>query len=299
MFQYTHLLIWPFVGLLLAHGSGALIEPPVLGYWLIVPMLCVLWDRIPRTALMFRPIKGATFEAIEDSTVMVTIPESSVDWTYKPGQYILVRVQEVSYFEWHPFSVVGSTQPDGIAGRVYIRNVGDWTGALLKRTSAGLPMTLTVDGPFGSPAAQMGMFERIVIVGTGIGVTPYAGWLHDLRPEQSVDFHWVVREQISFTWFSTLLNTFALKVEAATPRATVTVRTYATGLQPRSTAQYVLRVLLEKHRTVTHPTSYVTGLEVETKYGRPDIALIFHSAAQGKEESDGRKEEGGRRSRGR
>ena len=294
VFQYAHLLIWPFIGLLLAHGTGRLIASPILGYWLIVPLLCVLWDRVPRALSMFRPVAGASFEVLEDSTVVLSIPQASVGWRYRPGQYLLVRVPEVSYGQWHPFTVVGSTKGaagTGLAGQVYMRKVGDWTGALLQRCRDGRPVSVTLDGPFGSPSESLSTYSRIVVVGTGIGVTPYAGWLHDIAPSQTVHFHWVVREQISFTWFSALLNTFHLHPDAAS-HAQVNVRTYATGLAPTSTVQYVLRVLLEKHRTISHSTSYVTGLECETKYGRPDIATIFEGVAKGRGEGDKWSEEG-------
>ena len=310
LFQYTHLLIWPFVALLLAHGTDRLIASPVLGYWLIVPLLCVLWDRVPRLLNMFRPVHDASFEVLADSTVVLSIPASSVTWQYKPGQYLLVRVQEVSFGEWHPFTVVGSTKEaggasgTGTAGRVYMRKAGDWTGALLQRVKEGKAMTVTLDGPFGSPSESLSTYSRIVVVGTGIGVTPYAGWLHDMAPSQVVHFHWVVREQISFTWFAALLNTFHLRSDAqgggaGEGRAQVNVRTYATGLAPTSTVQYVLRVLLEKHRTISHSTSYVTGLECETKYGRPDIATIFEGVAAAQEEREVEEGDGGIRARAR
>ena len=286
LFQYTHLLIWPFIALLLVHGTGDLIQSPVLGYWLIVPMLAVLWDRVPRTVSMFRIKPGCSFRVIEDSTVVLSIPQSAVSWTYKPGQYILLRVPELSRLQWHPFTIVGSTSSSGddaLACEVYIRKAGDWTGALLKRTQEALPCTVTVDGPFGSPCDQLSNYARIVIVGTGIGVTPYAGWLRDLGPGQTVDFHWVVKERVSFTWFAALLNAFHFRADAQSDpqlasKGTVSVHTYVTGRAPSDPVQYASRLLLERHRTITHTSSFITGLECETRYGRPDIAKIFQTA---------------------
>ena len=122
IFQYSHLLIWPFIALLLVHGTGELISAPILGYWLIVPMLTVLWDRIPRTIQMFRPVPNCRFEVIEDNTVVVSIPKASVSWSYRPGQYLLLRVQEVSFGQWHPFTLVGSTtNGDDMVGQIYMR----------------------------------------------------------------------------------------------------------------------------------------------------------------------------------
>jgi dual oxidase len=281
VFQHTHLLIWPFVVLLLVHGTGQLISPPVLGYWLIAPMLCVLWDRVPRTLNMFRPVKNCTFRVIEDKTVVISIPKTSMSWPYQPGQYLLVRVQEISFAQWHPYTVVGSTTNDsGVGGEMFIHEQGDWSKALLHCVKAGRNLTVTLDGPFGSPSDQLSKYDRVVIVGAGIGVTPYAGWLNDITPQQTVDFYWIVKERITFTWFSALLNSFTSDGDHVVPKGIVTVHTFATGLAASSTLQYVCRVLLEKHRTVNHSTSFITGLECETRYGRPDIGKIFQTAAQ-------------------
>ena len=288
LFQGIHLLIWPFIVLLLVHGTGRLIASPVLGYWLIVPVLAVLWDRIPRTINMFRPTRGCTLRVLEDSTVVLSIPKESVAWQYRPGQYVLLRVQEISFWQWHPFTVVGSTRDDfQSAGEVYVRAAGDWTAMLLARVKAGKTITVTLDGPFGSPSEQLSKYERVVVVGAGIGVTPYAGWLRDLPPRQRVDFHWVVRERVSFSWFSQLLNSIQLHSSStAGPSSgstddsggTVNIFTYATGLSSKGCLQHVCRVLLERHRTINHPSSFITGLECETKYGRPDIPALFRTA---------------------
>ena len=291
IFQYTHLLIWPFIALLLVHGTGDLIAPPVLGYWLIVPMLAVLWDRIPRTINMFRPVRNCSFQVIEDNTVVISIPKASVSWPYRPGQYILLRIQEIGFGQWHPFTIVGSTTSKGdILAQIYMRKAGDWSGQVLDRARAGQQMTVTLDGPFGSPAEQFSKYQRLVIVGAGIGVVPYAGWLRDISPQQTVDFYWIVRERVSFTWFSSLLNTFHLKSNPSAPKGDVTIRTYATGLAPSSTLQYACRVLLEKYRTINHPTSFITGLECETTYGRPDIAMIFQTAQMAQQKAENQQE---------
>lgn len=40
---------------------------------------------------------------------------------------------------------------------------------------------LRVDGPFGAPAEHFFEFEYVVLIGAGIGVTPYASILKDVR----------------------------------------------------------------------------------------------------------------------
>ena len=140
---------------------------------------------------------------------------------------------------------------------VHIRQVGDWTQALGERlgvgpsavqamtkaamaglekdelsgtrgnfveieatgASMGLP-SVRIDGPFGAPAEDVFNAEVAVLVGAGIGVTPFASILKHIWWRQQrgnlgslrrVEFFWVCRDTASFGWFQSLLQ----EVEAA------------------------------------------------------------------------------------
>ena len=143
---------------------------------------------------------------------------------------------------------------------VHIRQVGDWTHALGDRLGAGpsvvaaltkaamkgsekdekdsyiggrgdfieldsanptknLP-SVRIDGPYGAPAEDVFDVEVAVLVGAGIGVTPFASILKhiwycqrkgNMRSLKRVEFFWVCRDAPSFGWFQSLLQ----EVEAA------------------------------------------------------------------------------------
>jgi len=75
IFQLGHLLMFPIIGLLCAHGSAGLLQYPMLGYWLAFPTLLVLIERATRIACGFHRIP-ATIEILDADTVAinVTIP---------------------------------------------------------------------------------------------------------------------------------------------------------------------------------------------------------------------------------
>jgi NADPH oxidase len=56
-------------------------------------------------------------------TVELQIKKPS--FVYKPGQYLLINVPEVSRFQWHPFTISSCPQDDAIT--IHIRIVGNWT----------------------------------------------------------------------------------------------------------------------------------------------------------------------------
>lgn len=72
-----------------------------------------------------------------------------------------------------------------------------------------------IDGPYGAPAEDVFNAEVAVLVGAGIGVTPFASILKHIWYRQKrgnlgalcrVEFFWVCRDAPSFGWFQTLLQ---------------------------------------------------------------------------------------------
>ena len=90
-----------------------------------------------------------------------------------------------------------------------------------------------IDGPFGAPTSQIFRAQHAVLIGTGIGVTPFASilqsimhrywqernecprckynWTNDLSSSsvlnlRKVDFFWINRDHTSFEWFVNLLS---------------------------------------------------------------------------------------------
>jgi len=89
----------------------------------------------------------------------------------------------------------------------------------LEQTSRELPV-VRIDGPYGAPAEDFSSLEVAVLIGAGIGVTPFASILKHIWYGQRkgqvgslrrVEFFWVCRDIPSFGWFQSLLQ----EVEAA------------------------------------------------------------------------------------
>lgn len=150
---------------------------------------------------------------------------------------------ELSYFQWHPFTV--STCIDN-ALSLHIKTDGDWTSKLRDMASEGEEKTIKIgiDGPYGAPASRFYDFNQSIVLGSGIGVTPFSGILTDLKRREDqqrarmtssnnpsgstddmdeatrvggstdseilewrrVDMHWIVKDRNYLLWFSDLLN---------------------------------------------------------------------------------------------
>ncbi len=191
IFQIGHLLMFPMIGLLMAHGTAALLQFPVLGLVLAVPTLLVFAERLTRILSGFNKIP-ATLEVLDEETVRIscTIPKRRL-WRYEAGQYVFLQVPQISFFQWHPFTISTCI---GREMQLHIKMDGDWTGKLRELKDLKF---VGIDGPYGAPAQRFYDFDQAIIVGAGIGVTPFAGILNDLQ--ESTDHQWNQRRDSTST----------------------------------------------------------------------------------------------------
>lgn len=175
-------------------------------------------------------------------------------------QYIWICCPEISIWQYHPFTLTSAPEEDYIS--VHIRVVGDFTTALAKvlgcdfegpndrkggsavvsvnkSVSGGdvdpsirrvLPR-LYIDGPFGSASEDVFKYEVALLVGAGIGVTPFASilksiWYRMNFPQQrtrlrKVYFFWICRDFGSLEWFRSLL----LAIEAQDLESRIEIHT--------------------------------------------------------------------------
>ncbi|KAK4647852.1 uncharacterized protein QC761_105020 [Podospora bellae-mahoneyi] len=182
VFQMGHLLMYPIIGLLMAHGTAGLLQWPMFGYWLAFPTLLVLTERIVRLLVGFHKISAA-LQVLDSETVAIRakIPSERI-WKYNAGQYVFLQVPALSFFQWHPFTVSTCI---GNEMQLHIKTDGNWTRRL--RDLAGkdgiAQIQIGINGPFGAPAQRFYDFSHTIVVGAGIGVTPFSGILTDLQEQ--------------------------------------------------------------------------------------------------------------------
>ena len=180
VFQLGHMLMYPIIGLLCAHGTSALLQFPMLGYFLAFPTLLVFLERAGRLAIGFQKIP-ATLTVLDKDTVEIstTIPSVRI-WNYRAGQYAFVQVPAISFWQWHPFTI---SECVGNDVKFHIKMGGNWTKSLMELAHGerSVRIEVGVDAPYGAPAERFYDFSHSILVGSGIGVTPFSGILRDLQ----------------------------------------------------------------------------------------------------------------------
>ncbi|XP_001859059.2 NADPH oxidase 4 [Culex quinquefasciatus] len=136
------------------------------------------------------------------------------------GQYVLLQCPAISTLEWHPFTVIDfpTTIHNTVSLAISVR--GDWTQRLYELVSErerykhdyGVEICrrridFLLDGPYPSAMTSMLKYKRIVYVGAGVGITPFAGFVRhmlnfDAKWPTRIHLIWIVKNAEMFTWFA-------------------------------------------------------------------------------------------------
>jgi NADPH oxidase len=213
-------------------------------------------------------------------------------FNYKSGQYLFICFPHIFPHEWHPFTITSSPDEDFIS--LHIRVVGDWTGELWKTLVEGADKAeylntptgpdgqpvIQIDGPFGTAAGEIEDYKVVVLVGAGIGVTPFASILKHLKwmnatkaktPLEHIYFYWINREKESFEWFLELLTDLE-RYQEKTGTKLLDLNAYLTE---GFSASDIKALMYDDREGDTF-----TGLHSKTHIGRPNWAQIFPQLAQ-------------------
>jgi hypothetical protein len=183
IFQFGHLLMFPMLGLLFAHGATRLLQYPMLGFWLALPTLLVVFERCHRVYRGYRRIPASIKLLDNDTVTLICRNPSGKPWKYSAGQFVFLQVPSISWFQWHPFTI--STCIDQTF-QLHIKNAGDFT-ARLRDLPKGQEFFVGIDGPFGAPAQRFYEYDRALIIGAGVGITPFSAILTDLEHHISAE----------------------------------------------------------------------------------------------------------------
>ncbi|OJJ59665.1 hypothetical protein ASPSYDRAFT_149507 [Aspergillus sydowii CBS 593.65] len=327
-FWYTHHLFIPFLLALYTHATGCFVRDSTepyspfagerfwnhcIGYqgwrWELVAGGLYLCERLWREIRALRETE--IVKVIRHPYDAMEIQFRKPSFKYKAGQWLFIQVPEVSNTQWHPFTITSCPFDEYIS--IHVRQVGDFTRALgdalgcgpaQARDLEGLdPMgmyevalengqqmpKLRVDGPYGAPAEDVFENEIAVLIGTGIGVTPWASILKNIwhqraspnppRRLRRVEFIWVCKDTTSFEWFQALLS--SLEAQSATDAA------YA-GITEFLRIHIYLTQRLDQDETaniylnsVGRDLDPLTELKSRTNFGRPDFKRLFTAMRDG------------------
>ncbi|CAG00874.1 unnamed protein product [Tetraodon nigroviridis] len=260
-------------------------NPPMTWKWVVGPMILYVCERIVR---FYRSHQKVVI------TKVVMHPSKTLELRMKRkgfhmevGQYVFIQCPSVSRLEWHPFTLTSAPEEDYFSA--HIRIVGDWTQALYEACGGDrsepqeawkLPK-VAIDGPFGTASEDVFRYEVVMLVGAGIGVTPFASilksvWYKHIQKNQEVFtkkiyFYWLCPETEAFEWFADLLQSLEGQMADKGMTDFLSYNIYLTRWKEKEAAHFRVH-----HEAENDP---ITGLKQKTLYGKPNWDHEFASIA--------------------
>ncbi|XP_029431074.1 dual oxidase 2-like isoform X2 [Rhinatrema bivittatum] len=284
-FWITHHLYVLLYVLTIIHGSFALIQQPRFYIYLIVPAIIYLGDKLMSLSRKKTELSVVKAELLPSGVTHLKFQRPQ-DFDYKSGQWVRIACLSLGTNEYHPFTLTSAPHEETLS--LHIRVAGPWTTRLRELYSPESVAELTgypkiyLDGPFGEGHQEWNKFEVSVLVGGGIGVTPFASILKDLVFKSSVNskilckkiyFIWVTRTQRQFEWLADIIR----EVEENDKNELVSVHIYITQLAEKFDLRTTMLYICERHFQKVLNQSLFTGLRSITHFGRPPFVPFFSS----------------------
>ncbi|XP_073220931.1 respiratory burst oxidase homolog protein E isoform X2 [Cicer arietinum] len=337
-FWYSHHLLGLVYILMFIHGSFLNLAhkwyQKSTWMYISVPLLLYIAERTLRTRRSHHYAVKVLKVSVLPGNVFSLIMSKPTGFKYKSGQYIFLQCPKISPFEWHPFSITSAPGDEYLS--VHIRTVGDWTqevkilfteddhpppvnchatfGELIQIDQRGQPKLL-VDGPYGAPAQDYQNFDVLLLIGLGIGATPFISILRDLlNDKRTIDeltdsntetsksdesfnsftslnvtpgrnkrsqrttnayFYWVTREPGSFEWFKGVMD----EVAEMDHKGLIELHNYLTSVYEEGDARSTLITMIQALNHAKHGVDILSGTRVRTHFARPNWKEVFNKIA--------------------
>ncbi|XP_048322329.2 putative respiratory burst oxidase homolog protein H [Ziziphus jujuba] len=337
-FWYAHhLLVLAYV-LLIIHGYFLFLTKEwykkTTWMYVMVPMMFYGSERISAVVNERKHRVNIIKATIYTGNVLALYVSKPPGFKYKSGMYIFVKCPDISSFEWHPFSITSAPGDDYLS--VHIRTLGDWTSELknkfaevcqpentqpkngtlirmetransrnFEHSQKGVKYPkIFIKGPFGAPAQNYKKYDILMLIGLGIGATPFISIMKDLLnciklndPEefsgsthptginkkcpQRAYFYWVTREQGSFDWFKGVMNDIA----EFDQNHIIEMHNYLTSVHEEGDARSALIAMVQKLQHAKNGLDVVSESRIKTHFARPNWRRVFSNLASTHESS--------------
>ncbi|KAM1115731.1 hypothetical protein TB2_006245 [Malus domestica] len=348
-FWYAHHLLVLVYMLFVMHGYFLIFtsdwHKKTTWMYILVPVMLYAIERfiiiIKEINLPVHVIKAVIYTG----NVLALYMSKPHGFKYKSGMYLFLKCPDISGFEWHPFTITSAPGDDYLS--VHIRSLGDWTTELRERfekacsqlqstqtrkgnlvrieTKAhsnygheieGYPK-IVIKGPYGAPAQNYIKFDILLLIGLGIGATPFVSIIKDIinqinlnlaynpdsiteHQETSVEtksnnmqreaykrgperayFYWITREQASFEWFKGVMDDIA----ECDHYHMIEMHNYLTSVYEEGDARSALIAMVQKLQHAKNGVDVVSESRIRTHFARPNWRKVFSDLAAAHESS--------------
>ncbi|KAL7001869.1 Ferric reduction oxidase 7, chloroplastic [Sarracenia purpurea var. burkii] len=187
LFFYTHQLYIVFVLFFAMHVGDFVFSIAAGGIFLFI------LDRFLRFCQSRRTVNVISATCLSCGTLELVLSKPE-NLQYNALSFIFLQVRELSWLQWHPFSVSSSPLDGKYHISILIKVLGEWTAKLRESILNGPEenlqieqplqphsnVTVSVEGPYGHESPYHLMYENLILVAGGIGISPFLAILSDI-----------------------------------------------------------------------------------------------------------------------
>jgi NAD(P)H-flavin reductase len=169
-----------------------------------IPGLTYVIEKVYRWRSKIKSVKLCSVTTMRNSVFVLEFLKADVfgaSFSYKEGQYLLLNCPAIDEDQWVPVTITSAPDQENLT--LHLRAQGDesWTTQLLRyllsfdlthmdhnefgsygviQDQVNHKAIVKVDGPHVSPTQYVTSYDKMMIIGTGIGVTPLISTLNSI-----------------------------------------------------------------------------------------------------------------------
>ncbi|KAE9601917.1 hypothetical protein Lal_00040969 [Lupinus albus] len=304
-FWYSHHLFVLVYALLIFHSVFLFLTKNWLEkstwMYIVFPVLLYTGERI------FRVVRSGSYEvdilkaSLYPGKVLHLKMQKPEGFNYRSGMYIFLQCPQISPFQWHPFSLTSGPQDDYLS--VHIRTLGDWSYHIYSLFQEAVLSELQecpklyIDGPYGSAAQDHVKYDILVLIGLGIGATPFISILKEVakgvqiaqrdnigprecsltKGPSKAYLYWITRDQNSFDWFRDVMKEIS---NSAKKQSVVEMHNFLTSVYPEGDVRSALLSVIQSLHHAKNGIDIVSRTPIRTHFARPNWFNIFSRLAR-------------------
>ena len=200
--KYSHYMFWIFCIAMTFHAPFHAL--PNGGFCVIIyPFLMIAYalDALYVKCYMSERISTVKYKVLK-SGVELTMPVSErFQKNLHSGGYGYIMFDWIDKHQWHVFSLYQNPLDQSLR-HMFIYNVGDWTSTVLSKVEQkNTVRPVWISGPFPSPYNNAINYDNMILVASGIGITPALSAIEAYRESRRINLIWTVRDASTLVFF--------------------------------------------------------------------------------------------------
>ena len=280
LFFYTHQLYTIVYAAFLFHSFGCFVKT---NSGRCVPYYSVYTFGVPLLIFSIEKIYDLFKKKMQIKKVSIVGDVSKITFdkpfNFRPGQYINVIYKDIDKYTSHPFTITSSPQEEFMS--IAVKTTGDWSKSLNEifqkkwgniDEKSVIPLDyLYITGPFASPCDRICDYSDVILVSTGIGITPFISILKDIAygyknegKIKKINMIIINNNSDQHDWFDNVIT----DIYTTVPENLLKFDIFLTERFLKDEIDIINKMEIQN-------MNFMTGTDIVLNYGRPNFVEIL------------------------